>query len=399
MERIRSTPRPDWREKTEAQGLIYSTTVMDDGTALEYWHEDAYYLFTMPEVETLEAVTEDLHRMSLEAARFLATGAMGDLGIGPAAMELARYSLQSQDPALYGRFDLAYDGTGPAKLLEYNADTPTGLVEAAICQWYWLQDVVPANDQWNGIHESLVAAWGRRRAETGLSRLHVAHVGEEDTGEDWMNAAYLLDTAQQAGWETQGINLADIGWDRDTHRFVDLDERPIEAIFKLYPWELAMADPFGMHVQDHPHAAVWFEPPWKMFLSTKALLAALWHLYPGHENLLPAYLGQAGPLTEWVAKPLHGREGENIVIHAEGIDLVQPGHYGAEGWCYQAFHPLPDFGGNRAVLGAWVVDGESVGVGVRESDGLVTDYFARFLPNVIDAPAPAPTPTAGQAIR
>jgi glutathionylspermidine synthase len=25
----------------------------------------------------------------------------------------------------------------------------------------------------------------------------------------------------------------------------------------------------------------WYEPAWKMFLSNKALLAALWHLYPG----------------------------------------------------------------------------------------------------------------------
>jgi hypothetical protein len=37
---------------------------------------------------------------------------------------------------------------------------------------------------------------------------------------------------------------------------------------------------------------------------------------------------------------------------------------------------------------AWVVDGESVGVGIRESDGYITDYFCRFVPNVIDAPAP-----------
>ena len=33
------------------------------------------------------------------------------------------------DPSLYGRFDLCYDGQGPAKLLEYNADTPTSVFE------------------------------------------------------------------------------------------------------------------------------------------------------------------------------------------------------------------------------------------------------------------------------
>ena len=41
------------------------------------------------------------------------------------------------------------------------------------------------------------------------------------------------------------------------------------------------------------------------------------------------------------------------------------------------------------MLGLWVVDGESVGCGIRESDGPITDYFCRFVPNTIDAPAPA----------
>lgn len=54
----------------------------------------------------------------------------------------------------------------------------------------------------------------------------------------------------------------------------------------------------------------------------------------------------------------------------------------------QEFSPLPSFsgsdGGGRAVLGAWLVDGEPAGLGIRESDGLVTDTYARFVPHVID---------------
>jgi glutathionylspermidine synthase len=44
---------------------------------------------------------------------------------------------------------------------------------------------------------------------------------------------------------------------------------------------------------------------------------------------------------------------------------------------------LPDFDGNRVVLGAWVVEDESAGLGIRESSGPVTDAYARFLPHVI----------------
>lgn len=388
MKRLLSTPRPDWEEKIMSQGLMFSTTINPDGTKTEYWHEDAYYEFTLAEVEMLEGVTEELHTMCIEAARYMATGAMGDLGIGTEALALAAKSLENGDPYVYGRFDLAYDGINPPKMLEYNADTPTGLIEASIAQWYWLQDVKPDHDQWNGIHEALIRSWAKYKAGTGLTTLHVAHTEVEHSGEDWLTAAYIRDTADQAGWETVGINMSDIGWDKDRKRFVGLDDEPIEAMFKLYPWEMMMKEEFGKFVADYPEAIRWIEPAWKMFLSNKALLAALWHLYPDHPNLLPSYIDGPHGMEEWVAKPLHGREGDNIVIHAKGIDIVQPGDYGSEGWCYQAWCPLPDFDGNRPVLGTWVVDGESVGVGIRESDGPITDYYCRFVPNTIDAPAP-----------
>ncbi|MCU1632460.1 MAG: glutathionylspermidine synthase [Micrococcaceae bacterium] len=388
VKRRTSTPRPDWRQKIESVGLIYSTTIKPDGEAIEYWNEGAYYEFEMSEVETLEAVTEEMHEMSLNAARYLATGAMGTIGIGADALRLAAESLEKSDPAVYGRFDFAYDGYGPAKLLEYNADTPTGLIEASLAQYYWLQDVRPESDQWNGIHEALVASWQKLYAASGLTTLHVAHTEVETSGEDWMTAAYMRDVAMQGGWNTVGINMGDIGWDADSKLFIDLDDEPISTMFKLYPWELMIKEEFGRHILAWPTSTRWIEPAWKMLLSTKALLAALWHLYPNHPNLLPAYLDSPRELSEWVAKPLHGREGDNIRIHAYGIELEQPGDYGSEGWCYQAWHPLPSMDGNRPVLGSWVVDGESVGVGIRESDGYVTDYFCRFVPNVINAPAP-----------
>ena len=40
-----------------------------------------------------------------------------------------------------GRFDLAYDATGPPKLLEYNGDTPSVLVESGNVQYNWYRDI------------------------------------------------------------------------------------------------------------------------------------------------------------------------------------------------------------------------------------------------------------------
>ena len=379
MYRHLSRPRQDWQKTVVAQGLVFPTTDLPDGTKAPYWNESAYYELSGEQVEELEAATERLHGMCVEAARFLASGEMGDLGLPAGALELAAASLAEAAPSLYGRFDLRYDGLGPAKLLEYNADTPTGLVETAVVQWYWLEDVMPSCDQWNSVHERLVNAWRAVRPRLPSSLVHFAHHDADDTGEEWMTVAYLRDTCVQAGYTTVGITVPDIGWDHAAQRFVDLDDRPMHVVCKLYPWEDMLWEEFGRHVAEHPHAATWIEPVWKVLLSNKTLLAALWHLYPDHENLLPAFLDGPGALTEWVAKPLHGREGDSIRIHTEEFDHAQPGGYGAEGWVYQQWAPLPDFDGNRAVLGSWVVDGKSAGLGVRESDGWITDYYARSL--------------------
>jgi glutathionylspermidine synthase len=43
------------------------------------------------------------------------------------------------------------------------------------------------------------------------------------------------------------------------------------------------------------------------------------------------------------------------------------------------------------VLGAWVVDGEAAGLGIRESDGLITDDLSFFVPHTIDYVRPPNT--------
>lgn len=393
MRRVPSEPRTGWRETVESQGLVFPVTVRPDGTERPYWNENAYYELGAAEVDQLEEATEQLHGMCLEAARHLASGAMGPLGLPEGSLRLAQASLDAGTPSLYGRFDLRYAGVdeGPPRLLEYNADTPTGLLESAVVQWFWLEDTHPDRDQWNSLHERLVAAW-QDLAPRLTQPVWFAHHEGETTGEEWMTVTYLRDTAEQAGLATQGITMGQIGYNEAAEYFVGHEAQMLRTCFKLYPWEDMLREPFGRWVEPRPnpmYGTTWLEPPWKVLLSNKALLAALWHLYPGHELLLPAYLDEPHGLTEWVAKPLHGREGASIRIHAEGIEHEQPGGYGAEGWCYQQWCPLPQLDGNKVVLGSWVVDGRAAGVGIRESDGWITDDDARFVPHLIDTASPS----------
>ncbi len=398
MRRVTHAPRDGWQQTVEEQGLVYSTTRGDDGIERPWWYEEAHYELSMAEVDELEAATDRLHRMSIEAARFLATGAMGTIGLTPLGFGVARESLEElfdgRAPSLYGRFDLRYDGTTPPKLLEYNADTPTGLLEASVVQWFWLEELHGDLDQWNSIHERLMATWGQMSRRLEHAPVWFAHHEDEETGEDLMTVTYLRDTAEQAGLDTRATTLGDIGWDDRAGRFVGRAGdgwEPIRTCFKLYPWETMLAESFGAHIEARPNPAsgtTWIEPPWKALLSNKALLAALWHLYPDDPLLLPAYLDGPHEMDAWVAKPLHGREGDNIRIHAPGIEHTQPGDNGAEGWCHQQWAPLPEFDDNKAVMGCWVVDGHAAGLGIRESDGWVTDFGARFVPHVITAERP-----------
>ncbi|MFI0979905.1 glutathionylspermidine synthase family protein [Streptomyces sp. NPDC021093] len=399
MKRHTLTPRPDWQRIVEEQGVIYPLTRYPDDTLRPYWDESAYYSFTLPEVEALEEVVEELHVMCLAAAEHIvAHDRFADLGItDPRLAKLIAESWRrrAELPSLYGRFDLRYDGTGPAKMLEYNADTPTSLVEAASPQWFWMEELFPGADQWNSLHERLVDAWKKQARLLPPGPLHFAHSEGDELGEDLMTVAYLRETAEQAGLRTEAISVEQIGWDRLSRRFVDEKLRFIRSCFKLYPWEWLATDRFGPHVLSTldngggTGTTCWIEPAWKMLLSNKALLAILWELYPGHPNLLASYLDGPRELAHedgpgYVAKPLLGREGAGVTVHEPGSEPgSEPPARTEDPVCYQELAPLPDFDGNRTVLGAWVVEDEAAGLGIRESAGLVTDEYARFLPHVI----------------
>ena len=121
MRREVLTPRSDWRAKVEALGLDFHTT---DGEP--YWYESACYAFSAAEIDLIEEATDTLHQLCLEAVeRIIAAGDLGRLNIPEPFQPWVGESWRRRDPDLYGRFDLVFDGSGPSKMLEYNADTPT----------------------------------------------------------------------------------------------------------------------------------------------------------------------------------------------------------------------------------------------------------------------------------
>ena len=153
MRRIAIDPREDWQQKVESVGLTFHTLENGD----PYWDESAAYEFSAAEIDTLEAAGNTMQEMCLAAAQHVIDEKRyAELDIPEAAIEAIEWAWNNEPPALYGRFDLSWNGTGSPKLLEYNADTPTSLLESAVCQWYWMEDKFPGADQFNSIHERLI---------------------------------------------------------------------------------------------------------------------------------------------------------------------------------------------------------------------------------------------------
>lgn len=378
MRRIPIKPRADWKRKVEDLGLIFHTTEQSF-----YWNESAYYEFTMREIEEIERATAELQQMCLQAGQHIIDyNLFEELRIPPAAIPLIKQAWEQEPPSIYGRFDLAYDGSGPPKLLEYNADTPTALLEASVIQWYWLKDVFPKADQFNSIHEKLVTQWHDIKPWLKGDTLYFCH---EDNDEDIITVSYLRECAHQAGIErTSFIYMSEIGWNEETGEFRDLEENRMVDVFKLYPWEWLLDDKFGEYLLKTYPGMQWIEPIWKMMWSNKGLLAILWSMYPGHPYLLEAHTVSPREMDYYVKKPLLSREGANVTVKTRFGDMVTGGSYGAEGYVYQAIAPIPEFDGNYPVIGSWVVtDNEPAGIGIRESDSLVTDNMSRFVPHII----------------
>jgi glutathionylspermidine synthase len=391
MRRISCDERADWRDMAEQNGFDFHTI---DGE--RYWDERAYYAFTLEQIERdLEGPTAELDGMCRElVARAIADDRiMKVLRIPVPYWNWLATSFKRDDPSLYGRFDLRYDGQGPAKLLEYNADTPTAVFETAVFQWQWLEDaiarrIVPKDaDQYNSLHERLIEGWtaiggtkGRPGGDT--RRLHLA--GTTDSPEDLGTLRYLEDCARQAGLDTVLLPIDAIG--RSARGFVDASDRPIELMFKLYPWEWMMREVFGPSLPGAPTRFV--EPPWKAILSNKGILPLLWAMFPRHPNLMPAYFDdddKAAILgSSYVRKPLYSREGANVelVVSGQAVDR-DDGPYGAEGFVRQELAALPQFDGNHTVIGSWFAAGQPCGLSVREDASPITKNTSRFLPHAI----------------
>ncbi|GAA6208201.1 glutathionylspermidine synthase family protein [Cognatishimia sp. WU-CL00825] len=386
MQKISLPERPGWRDKAQEVGFTFA-----DMHGEPYWDETSAYQFSLRQIEDdIEDPSTELHAMCRDAVATIIQSQelMERLAIPEEHRDYVANSWQQEEPEIYGRFDLAYDGNGPAKMLEYNADTPTSLYESASFQWSWLEDQLETgvlqtgDDQFNGIHEALVDRF--RAVFAPDSNLHFTAVGGDP--EDYATVEAMGWAAREAGLGAHYTDLEKIGLS-DKGQFLDDEDRVIGTLFKLYPWEDLLRDDYAKHLQTAQ--CLMLEPAWKSVLSNKGLLPVLWQLFEGHPNLLPAYFeddAAKSALNEtFVRKPLFSREGASIQIVEQGVETeASPNNdYAAHARILQAYTPLPNFDGFHPVIGAWIIGQECAGIGIREDRARITQNMSRFKPHFI----------------
>jgi len=381
MKKVACDERPGWRSYAESVGFEFHTF---DGEA--YWDETAYYQFNLRQIEQdLEEPTEELHQMALGLVDDVIRDEekLRQLAIPEKFWDFVADSWRNKAPSLYGRLDLVYDGTGPAKLLELNYDTPTSLFETGFFQWVWLEDqimrgkVPQGADQFNSLQDQLEAAFANLPLANPLYFASVAN-SIEDKG----TVMYLMDIAKQAGVDSRFIELEQLG--EASGQLVDLEGFAIGGLFKLYPWEFMVQEDFASVILSSQ--TQWLEPGWKMLLSNKGILPLLWQKHQGHPNLLESHFEQPGQSfgAGWVRKPLFSREGANVeLVTLSGEKISEPGPYADSPFIRQKLQPLPKFGDSYTMIGSWVVGNSAAGIGIREDNSLITKDSSRFLPHII----------------
>jgi len=356
------------------------------------------------DAETLLQAADTLYDMLVAAIPDPIPDAfLQQLAIAPNLWEAVRHSWNDERHwHLYGRFDLALTAEGP-KLLEFNADTATGLPEAAVVQWASLVAAGQSGDdsQANGLFEGLEDQFRHWRALNNDRQATLLLVHLPGSAEDEANCGVLAEAARTAGFaDTYVCSVDDMkvsvdGADRGVWaETVPGQWQRFDFLFKLVPWEI-LADEEPALTADLTHLlltrdVVVANPAYALLFQSKALLAHLWEVFPHHPLLLEASLA---PLpSHHVRKPLLGREGQNVTeVGPDGQPAAEvPGEFGDQPLLYQRWAELPtDAQGRRYQAGVFWA-GEACAIGFRRDAGLITN-LSEFVPHLlVESVASAP---------
>lgn len=316
-------------EPSKLDAIGYTWQRDEDG---EYVVRDKLITVSLQEAKAYEEAANRLYEMYEAGAEYVITNRLYEkLDIMPTLIKSIEQSWKSErDNHLYGRFDLSggIDGK-PIKLIEFNADTPTLLVESCVAQWMLLQHANLENSaQFNTIYEAIEKKFlAISKSKKGMfSKFLFSSI--EGVAEEVETTKLLEKMAKDAGLVTHYSSLETLAFS-ENGTVLDEDEHSYDFWFKLYPWE-EMAD------QEVSLQTTVLNPAYTLLYQSKGMLAILYELFPDSPYLLEASFE---PLDcKYVKKSMFGREGANIdIVENDKVLKHCGGIYGEYKDVYQAY--------------------------------------------------------------
>lgn len=387
---------------------LQSVTPLDDASLDKLgftWHTDSdgthYVAEELVEVSSAEAeayyqAANELYDMYVEAAEYVIENDLFfELGIPFNLIESIKKSWENDVHwHIYGRFDLAggIDGD-PIRLIEFNADTPTGLYESAVLQWALLKhnDMDEAR-QFNNIYQAIADNFRRLitlfddtdNFENLYDGWKILFSSVEGNDEEEITTKLLQQIATDAGFATSFEFLQNVQFDENG--ISDRGDNEYEYWFKLYPWEDIGTDEPELAVLLNTimsnQKAIILNPAYTLLFQSKGMMKILSDLFPDSPYLLKTSFE---PLEgSCVEKRMYGREGANTkIIDSTGAIIAQTdGPYENYKPIYQEFVEFPkDKQGNYYQAGVFFAY-EACGLGFRRG-GKILDNMSKFVGHIL----------------
>ena len=356
----------------ERREALYGPLRRDGSFVWDSMYGDEYALASLHPVtaefcQSLRSAAEKLGGVYARTAEVLQQAddeLLAELGLPQATWQAVRSSLPSLLPTVLGRFDFAATEQG-VKMLEFNAETPTDVVEAfyvngKVCEFFG------ATDPNQALAAELSRAFQRSVAayrDSGFAVERVVFSSVDWHDEDAGTTRFLL---AQSGLAGKFVPLSQLRlfedrlqvWDGQAHE-------PVDLLYRLHPLEKMAEEqdgdgyPTGRHVLEivAEGRLALVNPPAAMLAQSKATQALIWSLYEDGSffspeeraaiaaHMLPTYfenrfLGRC----PYVTKPVYGREGGAVTIYgSDGVAWTRDdeGGYWEQPLVYQQYVALP----------------------------------------------------------
>ncbi|MDA8228235.1 MAG: glutathionylspermidine synthase family protein [Desulfitobacterium hafniense] len=357
--------------------------------------------------------TEELGKLYAKTVNTLQQGPdelLSMLGLPHQALGAVRVPVFSDIVTIIGRFDFAQTNEG-LKMLEFNADTPTSVVEAFYVNAKASEYLCAANPN-VGVENDLAHAFrhvAEKYKEMGFETNEVVFSSLSWHEEDRGTTDYLL---RQSGLEGKFVPLEDLRVYEDRLCYNDgKNYQPINVWYRLHALEKLAEEkdedgyPTGEHVLDliaRRRLAI-INPPSAFIAQTKGVQCLIWGLYEEgqfyteHEReiikkyMLPTYFeNKFIGNSSYVTKPIYGREGGAIsLFNQDGviIDQDKEEFYWEQPMVYQKMVELEEIQTDtisgpykgRALWGSFLAGGKASACSLRIGD-LITGNLSCFLP-------------------